>query len=139
MNLYELHTNKELLIGYNEFGHSKKTIMKSANYYRNKNGKLHRLDGPAVIYNNDEDWDIWKEYYINGKLGRIGGGPAITKADYDTEINEYYENDKLHRLDGPAHTEHWNGGRHSSYWIDGIEYSVDEYAKKTGMNINELI
>lgn len=40
--------------------------------YLNKNGKLHRLDGPAVIYSDDLDDS---EYWLEGK--------PVTKRDID--------------------------------------------------------
>lgn len=45
------------------------------------NGKLHRLDGPAVIYtkNNTQIW------YKHGELHRIGG-PSITYCGDDTRL-----------------------------------------------------
>ncbi len=57
------------------------------------NGKLHREDGPAIIYpNGGEDW------YINGKLHREDGPAAI----FPDGIQKWYINDQLHREDGPA-------------------------------------
>ena len=39
------------------------------------NGLRHRLDGPAVVFNNN-----YKEWYINGKLHREDG-PAVEYSD----------------------------------------------------------
>jgi hypothetical protein len=50
-----------------------------------ENGKLHRLDGPAVIYPNGIE--MW---YKNGKLHRLDG-PAVESADGS---RWWYENDK---------------------------------------------
>ena len=61
----------------------------STKYY--KNGKYHRIDGPAVIYKNEEWW------YQNGKIHRYDG-PALRYK----ENREWYQNGKRHRLDGPA-------------------------------------
>jgi|ERR1700691_2908374 len=57
------------------------------------NGKWHREDGPAIIWNNS---DI--EYYLNGKLHREDG-PAVI---WNDGIQKYYLNGKCHRVDGPA-------------------------------------
>ena len=43
--------------------------------WRNKNGKLHRLDGPAVELSNGG-----KRWYLNGRLHREGG-PAVEHSD----------------------------------------------------------
>jgi antitoxin component YwqK of YwqJK toxin-antitoxin module len=58
------------------------------------NGKLHREDGPAVIYGSGRQ--VW---YQNGKLHR-DDGPAII---YVSRLQEWYQNGKLHRDDGPAY------------------------------------
>jgi hypothetical protein len=57
------------------------------------NGLLHRTDGPAI-----EWWDNDTEWYLNGKLHRTDG-PAF---EYAGERNSWYVNNKLHRTDGPA-------------------------------------
>ena len=57
------------------------------------NGKLHRIDGPAV-----EDTDGTKHWYLDGKLHRVDG-PAIEDADVE---KQWFLNGKLHRIDGPA-------------------------------------
>jgi hypothetical protein len=57
------------------------------------NGKLHREDGPAVIYARGTQ--MW---YSNNKLHREDG-PAIIYAD-GTQI--WYRNGQRHREDGPA-------------------------------------
>ena len=61
--------------------------------YKNKDGKLHRENGPAVeSINGDKYW------YINDQLHRIDG-PAIEHADGS---KQWYLNGQLHRTDGPA-------------------------------------
>lgn len=54
-----------------------------------RNGKLHRIGGPAVEWSDGEQW-----YYRNGKLHRTGG-PAV---DYRNGEGWYY-------LEGIAYTE----------------------------------
>jgi hypothetical protein len=57
------------------------------------NGKLHRTDGPAIIYANGT-----QRWYIDGKLHRTDG-PAAIHADV---LQEWYIDGKRHRTDGPA-------------------------------------
>jgi hypothetical protein len=57
------------------------------------NDKLHREDGPAVVYPNGA-----KEWWLNGKRHREDG-PAIEKSD---GTKYWYLNDEAHREDGPA-------------------------------------
>ena len=61
--------------------------------WENKNGELHRLDGPAY-----EDLNGTKEWHQNGKLHRLDG-PAIEGTNGD---KRWYQNGRLHRSDGPA-------------------------------------
>jgi hypothetical protein len=60
--------------------------------WRNKEGKLHREDGPACEYPSGA-----KEWYRDGKLHR-DDGPA---KEYPTQ-QRWYRNGHLHRDDGPA-------------------------------------
>lgn len=58
-----------------------------------KNGKRHRLDGPAVI------GDDGSEFWFNDGIQHRDDGPAVTNFDG----NEYwYQNGLVHREDGPA-------------------------------------
>jgi len=56
-------------------------------------GKLHRIDGPAIERINGT-----KAWFVDGFRHRING-PAIEFLD---GTKQWYVNDKLHRLDGPA-------------------------------------
>ena len=57
------------------------------------NGKLHRVDGPAVEFAGGG-----KEWWINGVRHREDG-PAI---EYPDGGKYWYKDGKLHREDGPA-------------------------------------
>ncbi len=88
-----------------------------------QNGKLHRIDGPAIQYSNGD-----KSWYKEGKKHREDG-PAVVCANGD---KSWYKEGKLHRLDGPA-IEDYNGVK---YWyIDGKEYTEAEFNKKMNKNI----
>lgn len=83
-----------------------------------QNGKLHRIDGPAIERANGS-----KKWYQNGKLHREDG-PAF---EWSTGGKSWYQNGKLHRLDGPA----IEGSGKSNYWyIEGVEYTEEEFNKK---------
>ena len=71
-----------------------------------KNGKLHRLDGPAIELGSPaKPARPWKqEWYKDGERHRVGG-PAYVNKDpkyryFDKE--EWWQNGVLHREDGPA-------------------------------------
>lgn len=60
--------------------------------WKNAEGRLHRLDGPAF---KNAEASIW---YENGSMHRIGG-PALIHIDGS---QEWWHKGKLHREDGPA-------------------------------------
>jgi len=114
MNLYDYHNNIKDLHGYNlPFA-----IEQDNNIKWYINDKVHKEDGPAVIWENGK-----KEWYQNGKRHRIDG-PAII---YDSGRTEWYQNDKLHRDDGPAYI-HVKGKE--KWYLNGIEYSEEEWKNK---------
>jgi hypothetical protein len=86
--------------------------------YRNAEGNLHRIYGPAYIstYYKIEEWRK------DGELHRIGG-PARTHKDSEW----YYVDGKLHRLDGPAVNAK---GHPKEYWIGGQQWSPKNYKKE---------
>ena len=98
--------------------------------YLNKDGKLHRSDGPAVIWA-----DGYKAWYINDKLHRTDG-PAYLDAD---GYEAWYQNDQRHREDGPAaigangrkewwinNTYYGDGDKPPQEWLDaGGKYETD--------------
>ena len=90
--------------------------------YWYQNGKLHRLDGPAIEYSYGGN----KLWYQNGQLHRLDG-PAI---EYPDGTKEWYRNGKHHRLDGPA-IEYSDGSK--EWYIDGKQYSEKKF--KTQVNI----
>lgn len=101
------------------FSHkSKKTTYK---WY--KHGSLHRDDDkPATIYDGvyDSNNQLIEydrlEYSKNGKTHRENG-PAII--DYDGS-EQWYLNDQLHRLDGPAVRMYVQGETVVEYWERGF-------------------
>ena len=71
-------------------------------YKDKKMTKLHCVDGPAALYQDIQD-----------------DGTIIT----DTEF--WYQDDKLHRIDGPAYIEYEGGEEVSKdYWFEGQQYHV---------------
>jgi len=52
-------------------------------------------------------------------------GAAVDRFD---GYKEYFQNGKLHRLDGPARI--WPDGT-EQYWIDGVQYSKEEFLAET--------
>lgn len=87
--------------------------------YRDKDGKYHKIYGPAYI-SNIYDIEIW---YKHGLYHRNDGGPALRHKS--TFL--WYQEDKLHRLDGPAVV---SKGNPKEYWINGQKLSPKEYKKE---------
>jgi hypothetical protein len=88
-----------------------------------QNGKLHRLDGPAVEWSSGG-----KEWYQNGKFHRLDG-PAVELANGD---KAWYQNDKLHRVDGPA-VEDADG--YKEWHIEGEELSEEEFNARNKVEV----
>ena len=97
-----------------------------------QNGKLHRLDGPAAIYNNGTEF-----WFQNGKRHRLDG-PAIEWAD-GTEF--WLQNDKFHRIGGPAieradgSVEYWEKGKRIPDPKKTKEMTVAEICEQLGYNV----
>ena len=64
-----------------------------------------------------------KFWYQNDKLHRIDG-PAI---EWSGGSKFWYQNDKLHRINGPA-KEYANGSK--AWYLDDIEYTEIDYYKE---------
>lgn len=93
-------------------------ILPNGSKYWLLNGKLHRLDGPAI-----EQADGRKEWWIDGKLHRVDG-PAI---EWPIGLKEWFQNGERHRVDGPA--AEWADGD-KEWWIDGIRLTEEEFNKR---------
>ena len=94
--------------------------------WRNKEGKLHREDGPA------REWpaENAKAWYRNGKLHR-DDGPAM-----DGPLGKsWYRNGKRHREDGPA-VEHADGRK--EWYRLGKELTASEFAVLREKELSEL-
>ena len=78
-------------------------------WYFNEDNKLHREDGPAIIYIGGVE-----EWYRNGKLHREDG-PALIANNGKTQ--EWYRNGMLHREDGPALI--WEDENREEYYLHG--------------------
>ena len=73
-------------------------------------GKLHRIDGPAIEWDNgSNDW------FINDKRHNPNG-PAVENRDGS---KEWWINSKLHRLDGPA-IEYADGSK--EWWVNNRKH-----------------
>jgi small nuclear ribonucleoprotein (snRNP)-like protein len=92
-----------------------------------KNGLLHSFDDqPALVID-----DFAKEWLKDGKWHREGDKPAVI---YDG-IFKYYDNDILHRKEGPAVTSDKENFRHE-WWENGKRHRIGGPAVYDG-NIQE--
>lgn len=82
-------------------------------YWRNEDGLLHRIDGPAVEFADGD-----KHWYVKGVRHREDG-PAI---EHPNGHKEWYIDGKFHRTDGPA-IERADGGK--AWWVNGQLHRVD--------------
>ena len=77
------------------------------------NGRKNMKEYTVRVYDSKTEW------YLNNKLHREGGLPAIEWANGD---KSWYMNDKLHRVDGPA-IECANGNKH--WWLNNKRHRTD--------------
>lgn len=92
----------------------------------NKNGEIHRDDGPAV-----EKEDGSKYWYKYGTPHR-NDGPAT---EFSNGSQLWFKDGNRHREDGPAL--HYSNG-YQEWWIDGIQYTKQEFkAFKIKKELNE--
>ena len=94
------------------------TVYDNKTEWKNKAGKRHREDGPAVEWNDGET-----EWYLNGERHRENG-PAVEGAD-GTKF--WYLNGLLHREDGPA-VECPDGTK--CWSLNGKEFTEKEFNKQ---------
>lgn len=76
-------------------------------YYRNQSEQVHRVHGPAIIY--ETGGCVW---YLNSRIHRTGG-PAV---EYSDGSKEWFHHGTLHREDGPA--VEWSDGD-CDWWLNG--------------------
>ena len=81
--------------------------------WRNQDGYLHRLDGPA-----EEKINGTKEWYQNGKRHREDGPDR----EWTDGTKWWYKNGQLHREDGPA--QEWSDGD-KLWYKNGLQHRVD--------------
>lgn len=92
-----------------------------------KNGKLHRTDGPAWI-NKEPKGGEYQAWYFNG-LKHREGGPAVYYGSEEGLPRIWYKHGKQHRLDGPAVEFQYNPDESNQYWVNGREFSKEEFYK----------
>lgn len=106
-------------------------IYPNGDQYWYKNGKLHREDEPAIMYFRGK-----QSWYKNGQLHREGDQPAVIS----NNTHEWYKNGQLHRdeeyylngkkVGGPAII-YTNGNQ---YWYkNGIQYKCKRVAPLKGV------
>lgn len=115
-------------------------------YFKDRKMKIfHRNDGPAVEYA-----DGGKTWYVDGKLHRLDG-PAVegTLVEGADGYEAWYVDNKRHRLDGPA-VEGANG--YKAWYVDGkelskkafkaltkpIELTLKDIAAKFGVDVGKI-
>ena len=93
--------------------------------YRNTEGKLHRIYGPAYI-NEKYNIEMW---FKDGLLHRLGG-PAVTHKN----CKMWFRDDLPHRLDGPAII---SDRSPKEYYIHGSKLSPKEYKKEIARRVRK--
>lgn len=113
-------------------------VYKNHTEWYNKEGQLHRENGPAREYTNGS-----KSWYLNGQLHRENG-PA---REWANGSKSWYLNGQRHREDGPAvewidETKQWylNGKYLTEVEFNErmnlvVEMTVEEISKALGKNV----
>jgi len=107
--------------------YSKRRKLQKDIEYKNKEGKRHRIYGPAYI---SRTYEI-EAWYKDGLMHREGG-PAYTHRNNTA----WFFEGQLHNLDGPAVIE---GAGPKQYWIDGVKLSPKEFKKESARRKNKDI
>ncbi|RTK95521.1 MAG: hypothetical protein EKK64_06780 [Neisseriaceae bacterium] len=96
-------------------------IQKEDALYHYKNGRIHKDNGPAVIF---PDKEVWYHY---GKIHRDNDLPAVI---YKDGSKEWYCKGKRHRLGGnPARIKIIKGGIIKEWWLED-EIHLQECSEK---------
>ncbi len=90
------------------------TDIDGTKFWKNKEGQLHRDDGPAAEYISGDK--IW---FQNGEYHRVDG-PAVENASGQ---KGWFVNGKLHRVDGPA----IENDLSKHYYIEGKQLTAVEF------------
>lgn len=89
---------------------------------------LHRFDGPALIY-KDNNGVLLEEYWIqNGRTHRIGAPAVIEYFSNGKKYEEsWFVNDELHRMEGPAITCWYRTGQiaHKQWYQNNCLHRID--------------
>jgi len=84
-------------------------------HFKNDNGQLHRVDGPAVIMNDGSS----KHWYFNGKRHRVDG-PAV---EFSDGCFQWWRSGHPHSVSGPAMK---FKDETVSYYLHGRRFSTKE-------------
>ena len=93
-------------------------------FYKNINGELHNLNGPAEILFYDKDLIKINaiSYYVGGNRHREGDLPAYIffNKDGSVQYESFHKIGRLHRDIGPARIWYKNGFmQDQEFWVDG--------------------
>lgn len=97
--------------------------------YLDINSRYHRLDGPAVVYDNGSD-----AWYYHGKLHREGG-PAVSITRMGG-FHGWYKHGNHHRTDGPAVV---GSNGLAEWWVDGRQFTEEEFDLYVDQSTGEVL
>ncbi len=106
---------------------------KSIEFY-NSEGRLNRIDKPAVKFWYDNGQKEIESYYVNGKLHNENGPAFITwYVNGQKEREEYYIKGNHHNENGPAEITWHNNGKKAreAYYIDGKGITKEKFLQLT--------
>ena len=86
----------------------------------------------ALKYRTEVDRHGTRRYYNGAGVLHRNGGPAI---EYFDGSKRWYQNNRLHRTDGPAAVVDSNG--HVEWYINGVEMSEADFNQRVKKCLNK--
>lgn len=102
------------------------TLRCGTTVWNNKEGQLHRVDGPAII-----DKDGRNTWYLNNLIHREGGPAHSNLHGYE----EWYNQGKRHRTDGPAVV----AGKRREYYVNGRRFTEEEFYRYVDQDTGDVL
>lgn len=110
------------------------------------NGKVNRINGPAIIRYRNDGTIVQEQWFKDGKTHRKNGPAVIEYFGKKVNCEQYYINGIKHRVDGPAYLEYSISGNkvyHCEYYLNGVRRKAEDIESilcgiKDGTLINKI-
>ena len=100
-------------------------------YIYSKEGKRHRIGGPALVYFSNNNNKYCEEWFYEDQLHRVSGPAGIY-----SDTKKWYFKGLLHCTIGPAIKYDKNLNNTDEWWIDGVRYDEIPFGKMITLFVN---